>query len=291
MTFMEVKPAAFLVRKECFYLKPFLVAIAGFTRQHKSCHQEDGCEVSPFPPSDDGHWAIAFAREPDVRDADLIPWAQAQIAERKQQIVFVELRILGSPTDIAQIQGLQSGLEFDPIKLAITQEYRLATFRQDGLQLGEQIQMKAFRQVSFTSFDNQPGDGQGALAIDQADHQGDTLMPDFTPDDDKDQLPDLRQADQQSAHEGQVIAFIIHTLVLDPATVEFDPTVCFGMIGCFASNGGQLTTLAQHNATDQRCQCVQHTSLIPLRFCRKQLSHCYSNGTINPTIVNRGSPL
>src|SRR3972149_10705543 len=288
MTFMEVKPAAFLVRKEGFYLKPFLVAIAGFTRQLKICHQEDGFEVSPFPPSDDGHWAIAFAREPDVRDADLIPWAQAQIAERKQQIVFVELRILGSPTDIPQIQGLQSGLEFDPIELAITQEYRLAIFGQDGLQLGEQIQMKVFRQVSFTSFDNQPGDGQSSFAIDQADHQGDTLMPDFTPVDDKDQLSDLRQAEQQAAHKGQVIAFIIHTLVLDPATVAFDPAVGFGMIGCFASNAGQLTTLAQYNATDHRRQCVQHANLIPLRFCRKQLSHRYSNGTIDPTIVTHG---
>ena len=242
MTFMEVKSAAFLVRKEGFYLKPFLVAIAGFVRQLEIRHQEDRFEISPFPPSDDSHWAIALAGEPDVRDADLITWAQAQIAERKRPIVFVELSILGGPTDIAQVQELQSGLEFDPIELAITQEDCLAIFRQDGLQLGEQIQMKAFRQVSFTSFDYQPGDGQSSFAIDQADHQGDTLMPDFAPVDDKDQLSDLRQAEQQLAHKGQVIAFIIHTLILYPASVAFDPTVRFGMIGCFASNGRQLTT-------------------------------------------------
>jgi len=71
---------------------------------------------------------LALAGEPDVRDADLDPWTQAQIAERKQPIVFVKLSILGSPADVAQVQGLQSGLEFDPIELAITQEYCLAIF-------------------------------------------------------------------------------------------------------------------------------------------------------------------
>jgi len=116
-------------------------------------------------------------------------------------------------------------------------------------------------------------------------------MPNFTPVDDKDQLPDLRQAEQQLAHKGQVIAFIIHTLILDPATVAFDPAVSFGMIRCFASNAGQLTTLALHNATDHRRQCTQHACLIPLRFCRKQLPHRYSNGTIDPTIVIMASLL
>src|SRR3972149_2750781 len=128
MTFMEVKPAAFLVRKESFDLKPFLVVIAGFTRQLKICHQEDGFEVSPFPPSDHGHWAIAFAGEPDVRDADLIPWVQAQIAEGKQPIVFVELSILGSPTDIAQIQALQSGFEVSPLDPPLPPENHPAIF-------------------------------------------------------------------------------------------------------------------------------------------------------------------
>jgi hypothetical protein len=103
MTFMEVKSAAFLVRKEGFDLKPFMVAIASFVRQLEIRHQEDGCKISPFPPGVDGHWSISLAGEPYVRDADLIPWAQAQIAERKRPIVFVELSILGSPTYVTAV--------------------------------------------------------------------------------------------------------------------------------------------------------------------------------------------
>src|SRR5664280_3449074 len=100
--------------------------------------------------------------------------------------------------------------------------------------------MDAFRQVTFTPFNHQPGDRQGSLPIDQVDHEGDTLMSHFTPINDEDQLADLSQMDQQLTYKGQIISGIIDAFVLDPATVAFDPAICSGLVGSLASNAGQL---------------------------------------------------
>ena len=53
--------------------------------------------------------------------------------------------------------------------------------------------MNPLRQMPFTSFDHQPGDRQGSLAIKQADHQGDAAMSHFTAIDDEHQFADVRQ--------------------------------------------------------------------------------------------------
>ena len=148
--------------------------------------------------------------------------------------------------------------------------------------------MQAFAQVAFTAPNHQPGDRQSALAIDQADHQGDAPLPDFTPVNDENQFTDTSQMVQQLAHKRQVITFIVDPLVLDPATVPFDPAVGFGMIGGFAGYGGQLATLTQYNPADHRRQRGQHAHLVAFRFSRKQLSHGCSYGTIYATIVTHG---
>jgi len=47
--------------------------------------------------------------------------------------------------------------------------------------------------MSLATFDHQPGDGQSAFAINQADQQRDALMPNFAAIDHKDQFADPRQ--------------------------------------------------------------------------------------------------
>ena len=148
--------------------------------------------------------------------------------------------------------------------------------------------MKAFAQVSFTPTNHQPGDRQSAVAIDQADHQGDAPLPDFTPVNDEDQFTNTSQMMQQLAHKRQVITFVVDPLILDPATVAFDPAVGFRWIRGLAGYGGQLATLTQHYATDHRRQRGQHAHLVAFRFGRKQLPHSCSDGTIYTTIVTHG---
>src|SRR4030066_314834 len=145
--------------------------------------------------------------------------------------------------------------------------------------------MKAFAQVPFASSNHQPGDRQSALAKNQADHQGNTPMPDFTSVDNENQFTDTGQMVQQLAHKGQVIAFIIDPFILDPATVALDPAVRFRLIRGLSGYGRQLATLSQYNAADHRCQCGQHACLVAFRFAWKQLPHGCSDGTIYTTIV------
>ena len=75
----------------------------------------------------------SYYGEGNIRDTDLISRANQQVAKREGQPIFIELRVLGSTTNVAQTQGLQRLLKFYPIKLAITQEGRPAVFGQDGL--------------------------------------------------------------------------------------------------------------------------------------------------------------
>src|SRR3972149_1065785 len=145
--------------------------------------------------------------------------------------------------------------------------------------------MEAFAQVSFTASNHQTRDSQSPIAINQADHQCNTPMPNFTSVNDEDQFSTTGQMVQQLAHKRQVIAFIVDPLILDPATVAFDPAVGFRTIRGLAGYAGQLATLTQHNPADHRRQCGQHAGLVTFRFGRKQLPHGCSDGTIYATIV------
>ena len=129
VAFIEVKPTTFLVRKEGFDLEALFIPIASFIGQVKVGDQEGGFKITPLPPGNDGHRSVTLAGEPDIRDTDLIPLAQEQVAKRKWQIVFVKLGILGSTTDVTQTQRLQSRLEFDAVKFAISEKDRLTIVR------------------------------------------------------------------------------------------------------------------------------------------------------------------
>jgi hypothetical protein len=116
-------------------------------------------------------------------------------------------------------------------------------------------------------------------------------LPDFTPIDHKDQFANRRQVSQQFTHERHVKALILNPIILYPATVSFDPTVSFGLIGRFAGDGWQLTASGLHDSPRYRSQCVQIASKITFWFGRKQLFHCHSDGTIYPTIVYKSTPV
>ncbi len=151
--------------------------------------------------------------------------------------------------------------------------------------------MNTLWQMSFTSFDHQPGDWQGSLAIDQADHQRDALMPNFTAIDHKDQFADFCQIRQQLTHKWQVKSLNLNSFILYPATVAFDPTVRFSQIRRFSSNRWQLTTPGLDDASYQGCHCGQPARKVAFRFAWKQLFHGHSNGTIYSTIVHWFTPV
>jgi len=66
------------------------------------------------------------------------------------------------------------------------------------------------------------------------------------------------------------------------AFVAYDP------IWRFASDSRQLATLAQHNATHQRCQGGQHSRGIAFQFAWIQLHDCLLDGRIHSMIVTHG---
>lgn len=122
VTFIKVKPTALLVGEKGFDLKTFFIPIDGLIRQIEIGDQKDRVGVAASPAGNHHHRAIALLGEPNIGDADLLPWSQAQIGERKETIVFVQLRILGRPTDIAKIERLQSRLKLNPIEFSIPKE-------------------------------------------------------------------------------------------------------------------------------------------------------------------------
>ena len=64
MTFIEMEPAAFLIRKECFNLETFVIPVKGFIGQVKVGHQEKGIGVTQLPASNDSLVPSRQSRSP-----------------------------------------------------------------------------------------------------------------------------------------------------------------------------------------------------------------------------------
>lgn len=200
-------------------------------------------------------------------------------------IVFIQLRIFGRAAYVLEFHRLQRGLQFNPVEFAIAQEDRLRIGRQNVLELALKLEMHMLWQMPFTAFDHQPGDRQRPFAVQQADQQGDTALPDLAAIDDQHQFADLRQPIEQFLHKGQVIAVIPDPLILDPPAVALHPAVRVGSIRRFFRDGRQLAAFPQHNSAHQRCQRSQHACRMAFGFAWIQLHDRLSNGTIHPTIV------
>lgn len=68
--------------------------------------------------------------------------------------------------------------------------------------------MDPFRQMTFATFDHQPGDRQGSFAVYQTDHQSNAALPHIAAIDDKHQFADRCQSVEQLLDKGQVVAFV-----------------------------------------------------------------------------------
>ncbi len=99
------------------------------------------------------------------------------------------------------------------------------------------------------------------------------------------QWTNLCQVVQNFLRKWQVIRFVSRPLIFQPATILFDPAFCFGNFWRMSGNRWQLAALPLYHPCNQRCQCVQMTGKVPLRFNWKQLFQRYSNGTIYSTVV------
>ena len=135
MTFMEVKPTAFLIEEEGFNTEAFFVPMAGFVGQVEIGDQVDGFDIPLLPPGDHRHGAIAFFGKPNVGNADHIVGLNEQVIRRKRMILFVQLGILRGAAHILPVHGLQGRLQFDAIEFPIAQEDGLRVHGQNILQL------------------------------------------------------------------------------------------------------------------------------------------------------------
>ena len=119
MAFMEVKTTRFLVAIENFNLEAFFVPLTGFIRQVEAGDLKDGFLIAALPPGNPIDRTIAFTRKPDIRYVNQIVGLQDQVVEGERFIIFVQLGVLGGAADLLKFHDLLSGLEFNPIELAI----------------------------------------------------------------------------------------------------------------------------------------------------------------------------
>jgi hypothetical protein len=224
--------------------------MTGFIGRTKIGDQENGFLILALPPGQRGHWAILFAGNPNVGQTDQIARLKEQIAKGKELIVFIHLCIFGGAAAILAFLCLQSRLQLNPVELAIPQEDHLRMGWQNVMELTEEFMMDMFRQMPFTAFHHQLSDRQRPFAIQQTDHQGEATLSYLAAIDNKHHLSDFGQAIEQFLEKRQVIAFIIHSLILDPAAVALNPTICFGPIRRFSGNRRQLAALSHDDPVD-----------------------------------------
>lgn len=142
--------------------------------------------------------------------------------------------------------------------------------------------------MSFAPLDYQPSNRQSPFSINLADHQGDTLMPDFTAIHHKHQFWNCGQMGQQLAYIRQVKSFVLNSFILHPKSIPLDLAVRNGLPWCFAGDSRQLTTPGLDNPCNQSCQRIQHSRKISFRFAWKQWFHRPFDGTIYAAIVTHG---
>jgi hypothetical protein len=90
--------------------------------------------------------------------------------------------------------------------------------------------------MPFGAFYYQSGDWERPFPIDQAHHQGNTLMPNFAAIDHKNQLSVGSQVLEQFLNKWQVINAIIDPFVLDPSAKLFDAAICLRLNRNFPRN-------------------------------------------------------
>ena len=149
MTFMDVEPTTFLIRKERLDLGAVFVVLHGRVQIIQISDELDRFLELQFPERQDADRAILCGGHPRRCDGEAL-------TARWPQITDVELNPVGAhpngrcgATEVVPVGFAEVGLYIDAIQLAIPQEGELGILGYDGLHLREQRTLGGFRKMAL----------------------------------------------------------------------------------------------------------------------------------------------
>src|SRR5262245_20492523 len=125
MTFLDVKPATFLVREEGFDMWAFLVQLYSLVQIAHSRDQIERLLILFLPERQDAERAILQGGHPSWSNRQQFAATWPQIAYVEANPTGRDQNVRGAATDIAPVQFAQIGLQLDTVELAIAQEGHL----------------------------------------------------------------------------------------------------------------------------------------------------------------------
>jgi len=169
---MQVEATALLVGEESFDTKAFGVPIAGFFGQFQIGDQIDRLLVTQLPPSDGQYRAVIPEGEGDTGQADALSWLHAYLAKGEVFAFAPQLHVLGRAAGIVPAVASHTGLQGDTIELAITHSDHIGPVWHHAIDLGQPVQVRRFREMTFAAFNHQPGHRQRPFLVNHADQAG-----------------------------------------------------------------------------------------------------------------------
>ena len=156
--------------------------------------------------------------------------AQLFWSEKGEPLSFLaQLDVLGCATNILPTIASYRCLKGDAIKLSVTQKDDITVCGHHVTDLFYQLHVHIFRKMAFLALDDNPGNRQRPLLVDDADHQGYTSPPHVAAVNDQNQglLP---QTEQQGLGEGQKVEIRFDALVGYLTGELFDSTFMLGAV-------------------------------------------------------------
>lgn len=183
MAFVQVEPPAFLVGEEGFNAETLAVELASILGR---CHVAD--EIDRFltvlpPPTEGEHGAVSFVGEPAVGciGARAGLGVMGHVLKLKPLTFPAKAGVAGRAADILPHHLMKEALKPDAIELAIPQKNDMGFSRNQSGNLSDEADVSVFGEVPLFAFDHHPGNGQGALLLNQSDHESHTATSDGAP--------------------------------------------------------------------------------------------------------------
>ncbi len=290
MTAVDLKAPAFLIGKERFNVRPLPIQGHGGRRIGHICDQIERGVVGRIPDGEERDRPIAILGHPRWCDHAVLPACWGQIANLEPDVLCgCNDDIRGRAADILPAKPADLRLERGSIKLAIAEDGHLRRGRDQRLDLGQQRTMLLLGEMALASFNDNPGQRQGAAVVEHTDHQGDTAATDDAAiHNDRQWL--LGQTGQQRGRNGQKPVLQCLAVVFEPAPKSHDQAFlgrrpCW----CMIRNRGEMGAVATNQPTDHGHQGPEMAQPLP-RWRRNRLQKCPFYGTIAAMSVAHGTP-
>ena len=272
VTLVDMKPAAFLVREEGFYLKPLPVIAAGLLRRDHVRNEMDGLLAVFSPPSDGEHRSVPSLCKTCAGNVEDFSGGKmiCYVIERKFLTIQTQCRGLARTQDVFPLALVQKGLKINPVELAITQQHDLDPVGYQLLYLVHQIDVNSLREVPLFSLRHSPNNRQRPLFVNHTDHERHAAAADNAAVNGEHEGR-VTQAPKQRLSKRQKEGLAFHGLVAEPSLEPFYTALgfCPGTFGPsvnLACDGGKIRAPAPYNSADHSGEGIQSAGQVTTRF-------------------------